>query len=234
MYLSSSEMENGEVITPVGVVKAIFVPQLCANLLSVSELNRRGAGVHFLPTPQKSEIRFNGERFGVSLVGNLYQVDEACCYLSTENIADLWHQRLGHLNFPAVVSYYLKRFGINISQPNSSFCRICAEATIRQRNYKLRNSLDLISGKVHSDIGGPVEESHKGFKYWITLIFEDNKYIKVEFLKKKSDAVNKILFVLKKFQTRGVGIAIFRSDGGPEYQSIKIQDFFQQTGVEHT
>jgi hypothetical protein len=223
----------GQVSTPIGVVEALYVPHLCANLLSVSQLNRSGAGVHFLPLPQKSEIRYNGQRFGVSLVGNIFQVDEACSYLSTQNELDLWHQKLGHLNYPAVVAY-LKRFGTKISNPPNSFCRVCAEAKLSERKFQSRDESQMSAGKMHSDMGGPVECSHEGFMYWITFLMENSRYVKVAFLKKKSDAVEKIIQTIKSFQAnKGCGISIFRSDGGGEYKSLKVQEFFADSGIEH-
>src|SRR3569623_1725194 len=102
-------------------------------------LNREGTDVLFLHIPLKSEIRRNGQKFGLSLVGNIYQVDEVSAFLATQNIADLWHQRLGHLNYPVTISF-LKRHGISVPQTNSNFCRVCAEAKIYQRNYRRRSS----------------------------------------------------------------------------------------------
>ena len=104
----------GQVLTPIGQLEALFVPQMCANLLSVSQLNKSGASISFLP--EKSEIHYAGQKFSVSLVGNIFQVDEICYYHS--DISDslsLWHQKLGHLNFPAVISF-LKRFGIRVDK----------------------------------------------------------------------------------------------------------------------
>ena len=60
---------SGQVITPLGRLGAIFVPQLCANLLSVHQLNLSGASICFLPN--FAEIRFNGKAYPVSMTGNI-------------------------------------------------------------------------------------------------------------------------------------------------------------------
>ncbi len=86
----------GQVITPIGQLGALYVPQMCANLLSVSQLNKSGARISFLP--EKSEIHYAGQKFSVNLVGNIYQVDEICCFHSdVSDHLSLWHQKLGHL-----------------------------------------------------------------------------------------------------------------------------------------
>ncbi len=220
---------SGQVTTPIGTLMAIYVPQLCANLLSVHQLNQDGASVSF--HPQKAEICIAGQRFSVSTVGNIFQVDEASCYFATHNEYDLWHQKLGHLNFPAVISY-LKRFGIKFDRPPSSFCRVCAEAKLKESNFVHRElrSRDAI----HSDIGDTSTRSNDGCRYWITFIHEGTRLAKVFYLKKKSEAADRIIQAVKFFQNaKKFGVAVFRSDGGGEYESVKVQSFFRESGIDH-
>ncbi len=61
---------SGPVNTPIGIVEALFVPQLCANLLSVHELNSMGASVCFFP--DGAEIFYQSKRFSVSVIGNIF------------------------------------------------------------------------------------------------------------------------------------------------------------------
>lgn len=227
---------SGQVTTPLGTLTALFVPHMSANLLSVSQLNQAGASVCFLP--EKSEIRYQGRRFGVSLVSNIFQVDELCCLHSTTSDSGellLWHQKLGHLNLPAVTSY-LKRFGIVVPKGSGNFfCRVCAQAKLAERHFKTRTQrATSVLGRVHSDIGGPLELSSDGFRYWITFLDETSRFAVVEYLRHKSDAVTKCMEVLKRFTSfKSYGVAIFRSDGGGEYQSVALQDFFKQNGIQH-
>lgn len=220
---------SGQVTTPIGILTAIYVPQLCANLLSVHQLNQDGASVSF--HPQKAEICYAGQRFSVSTVGNIFQVDEASCFFATQNEYDLWHQKLGHLNFPAVIAF-LKRFGITFDKPPSSFCRICAEAKLSESKFIHR---ELCSrDAIHSDIGDTSTRSNDGFRYWITFIHEGARLAKVFYLKRRSDAADRIVEAVKFFQNaKKFGIAVFRSDGGKEYESIKVQTFFRESGIEH-
>jgi hypothetical protein len=222
----------GAVATPIGTLDALYVPNLCVNLMSVSQLNSIGASVSFLPN--MSEIRLNGQRFGVSVIGNIFQVDEVCNFSSHENEIYLWHQKLGHLNFPAVISF-LKRFGIKYELPKNLFCRICAEAKLSEQKFRNRDDkLTVILGRLHSDMGGPIDPSYDGFIYWIIFIDEASRYCKVYFLKRKSEAVQAVLEICRQLQkSSGCGISIFRSDGGGEYQSLKVQEFFKAEGIQH-
>jgi len=65
---------SGQVTTPLGRLRAIFVPNLCANLLSVHQLNLSGASVCFLPN--HAEIRLDGKTFPVTMIGNIFQLEE--------------------------------------------------------------------------------------------------------------------------------------------------------------
>jgi hypothetical protein len=224
----------GQVITPIGQLEAIYVPQLCANLLSVSQLNKAGASVSFLP--EKSEIMFSGRRFPVNLVGNIFQIDEMYCFHS--NIPEelhIWHQKLGHLNFPAVISY-LKRFGIQLDKRVSNlFCRTCAQAKLSERRFHSRDSvMKTILGRVHSDIGGPIPRSHEGYCLWVTFLDESSRYAEIRCMKSKAEASSIAQDVLRMLQAKkNCGMSFFRTDGGAEYQSIELQQYLKESGIEH-
>jgi transposase InsO family protein len=87
---------------------------------------------------------------------------------------------------------------------------------------------------LHSDIGGPIEPSYAGFTYWITFLDEGSRRCKTKYLKRKSGAKQVIPEIIRKLQrSSGRVFAIFRSDGGSEYQSIPVQEFFESEGIEH-
>ena len=129
---------SGQVTTPIGKVDALFVPGLCANLLSVLELNTMGANVCFFPN--NAEINYRGKLFGVSVIGNIFRLDEVShCYFSSQNTLNLWNQRLGHLNLEAVKSY-LSRFDIRCNKPDDLLCHTCSEAKLTRSKFIHRNN----------------------------------------------------------------------------------------------
>ena len=161
----------GQVVTPLGRLRAMYVPNLCANLLSVHQLNKIGAGISFLP--EGAEIRFQGKRYPVSSFNNIFQLDEVLAsFYSIYHELDVWHQRMGHLNFPTVISF-LKRFGMTFEKPQSPFCKICIQAKQPEKKFMRRDSYSKKPlERVHSDIGGPIDKSYEGYQYWITFIDE--------------------------------------------------------------
>ena len=223
---------SGQVTTPLGRLRAIFVPNLCANLLSVHQLNLSGASVCFLPN--HAEIRLDGKTFPVTMIGNIFQLEELCCASIHTDDLQIWHQRLGHLHYDAVV-LYLRRFGIECSKVSDAPCKVCIQAKLCEKKFKSRshysqNKLE----RIHSDIGGPIQPSYDGYKYWITYIDEYSRFAKVELLSSKSEAASATISNLKNLKNVAqCGISIFRSDGGAEYQSITLQQYFDEQGINH-
>jgi hypothetical protein len=225
----------GQIITPLGVLSdALFVPHLCANLISVSQLLEIGAFVTFLPN--KSEIQLNGMIYPVTCKRNIFHIEEICHLTTTaDNEIDLWHQKLGHLSYPTIISF-LKRFGIHLKQPDQHhICKICMEGKLNEKRFQHRkNYLIQVLGRIHSDTSGRMVKSLDGYLYWITFIDETSRFVKVKYLKNKSEAEKIITETLKEFQNlKKYGIAIFRSDGGGEYVNTSVENFLKKEGIQH-
>jgi len=76
----------------------------------------------------------------------------------------MWHQRLGHLHYDAVV-LYLRRFGIECSKVSDATCKVCIQAKRCEKKFKSKSSHYSKNklGRIHSDIGGPIQPSYDGF-----------------------------------------------------------------------
>jgi len=227
----------GQVATVIGQIDALYVPQLCANLLSVHQLNQSGASVCFRPT--ESQITYGGRRFKISMQDQIFVLGaEECCYLSAtsvpENPLNLWHQKLGHLNYPATASF-IQRFGISVPKSSSIFCRICAEAKLVEKKFKSRKDYATTPlYRLHSDLCGPFDRSHDGYLYFVTLVDEKSRFAVVDAIKTKSEASSKIQSAMSKLKNKtGLSIGILRSDGGGEYNSQSLQDFLRDNYIEH-
>lgn len=79
----------------------MLVPELCANLLSVSQLTAKGLRVEF--TDQRCWIMTKGGE-GVataSKVNGMYRIDlaktEVACMAKNSITQLMWHRRLGHI-----------------------------------------------------------------------------------------------------------------------------------------
>lgn len=77
----------------------LYVPKLCANLLSVSQLVKRGNTIKFDKDGCKL-YRSDGELIGTAdLVDNIYKLKRmrSHSFLSKSDEQDLWHRRFGHV-----------------------------------------------------------------------------------------------------------------------------------------
>lgn len=95
------------------------------------------------------------------------------------------------------------------------------------------------------DVGGPVQPvSEVGFRYWITLVDHYKSHVWVLLAKKKSHVQGLIKAWLKHveahFRTQIANcefcagwIRFFGTDGGGEFTSKQMEDYFRREGIIH-
>lgn len=175
------------------------VPEITANLLSVSKIVARGHKVIFtnngvevfnrngilIATGDHKDGLFplrqiQRERKTLSCVDNKVSVSED---------SDIWHRRMGHLNHTSLNK--LKdglASGINFSQRNNEDCKTCAKGKLARLKFTKNGSrANDILECVHSDICGPMKiNSIGGSRYFMTFIDDKTRKFFIYFLKSKS------------------------------------------------
>ena len=175
--------------------KVLYVPKLTCNLFSVKAATQQGNLVKF--GSSKCWIR-NGEGnlLGMgSLNGSLYhlncepvlavteQASTAC-----EHNADLWHQRLGHVNAKYLIDLSQREMVTGMKLPNEaqlSFCEGCVEGKMHRQPFKSVGESHHSSRKlqlVHSDVYGPMDESLGGKRYFVSFIDDYSRCCAVYFI----------------------------------------------------
>lgn len=219
----------------------LYVPELTTNLLSVSQIIKKGGQVKF---NRKGCLIFNKNNVVVataSLVNNMYRLDikSEHAYLSEVDKQDmyLWHQRMGHLNFENLEKLVDNTEGVQFSKKNKNItCVTCLQG--KQTRLPLKQSetcTTKVLQLVHSDICGPMETSSLGgARYFMTLIDDYSKKVFVYFLHKKSDAFEKF----KEFKSQvekqlECSIKCLRSDNGLEYMNANFCEFLKAAGIVH-
>jgi hypothetical protein len=142
--------------------------------------------------------------------------------------------RHGHLN------------GITSLTGMPEFCEACVLGKMKKQPFPRsrtvpRGPLDIVS----CDVGGPVQPiSEGGFRYWITLVDHYKFHVWVLLAKKKSH-VRGLIRAWRKhveahFRTqianwefRAGWIRFFRTDGGGEFTSKQMEDYFRREGIIH-
>lgn len=222
------------------VRKVLFIPELSANLLSVSQLTKSGCKVEFTDTGCNIYNVNKNLVATAKLTNNMYKLNTVTgnAY-AVINKSDLttWHKRMGHLNMADVKRLELCAEGISISnKENNTICIPCCEAKQTRLPFPSSGSrANALLEIIHTDLCGPMETlSAGGGKYFITFIDDYSRKVYVYFLKNKLD----IKSVFEKFKVEvenelGKKIKILRSDNGKEFCNKELSNFLAASGIKH-
>lgn len=229
-------------INHIQVRDILYVPQLSTNLLSVSQLAKNGCQVIFNKTG--CEI-YNKQKQLVAtarLTNNMYKLNtfKGNAFMSTSESQslDVWHRRMGHLNYNDVCRLPLCTDGIKISNTdeNRNNCIPCLKGKQTKHPFKsigTRASAPLEI--IHSDLCGPMEvPSMGGARYFISFIDDYSRNVNVYFLKNKSN-VKEIFQMYKNEMENHLErkIKILRTDNGLEYLNNQMFKYLTDLGIKH-
>lgn len=226
----------------IAVKNVMHVPDLAVNLLSVSQIVKRGNSVVFnsegcsVYNNDDEKVLWCKERGGVYCVNS----DDEKCFLMNKQISALtWHRRLGHANYQV-----MKRMragaveGVMFSDDETeiSQCEICAKGKQTKLPFKRSEteSSDVLQ-LVHSDLMGPQNTRSLGHAiYLLTFIDDFSRKVFVYFLKKKDETFAKFVeFKAYIEKQTGKRIKTLRSDNGGEYMSNVFDLFLKKHGIKH-
>ena len=149
--------------------------------------------------------------------------------------SDLWHLRLGHLNFGALKNMMNLELIPKYAIDKKSKCQVCVTAKqTRKPFHNVVRDSDLLD-LVHSDIcefGGVLTKDH--CRYFITFIDDCSRYCYVYLLKHKDEALDKFIMYKNEAETQiGKVLKRLRSDRGGEYTSTLFNEFCANNGIVH-
>ncbi len=193
----------------------------------------------------KDHKEYNILAEGVRTSDNCYVIDPHSqqgdtCLLTQKDETNLWHQRLGHLNFRDLAR--LSKKGIvkdlpKLSKVDNPICKGCQmgsklESLIRKLHLLgTTRPLELL----HMDLAGPTRmESLGGKKYFMVVVDDFSRYTWVAFLREKSKAFNEFLNICKRIQVeKDLTIKRIQSDHGREFENHKFSNWCEELGVKH-
>lgn len=221
-----------------------FVPDITANLLSVSRIVARGHKVIFTNNgvqvfnPSGALIATGDHKDGLFPLRQMTKNPKILSCVDNKD-SNLWHRRMGHLNQASLNK--LKdglASGIDFSHRNIEDCKTCAKGKLARLKFPKNGSraTDFLE-IVHSDICGPMEiDSIGGSRYFITFIDDKTRRIFIYFLKSKSAEEVTSRFVefvnLAERQT-DKKVKILRTDNGKEYLNELFQKYLKKNGIIH-
>lgn len=227
--------------TDITINNVLLVPEICANLLSVSAMVNKGLRLTFDSHGCIVQDEKSGKEVATASEENgLYKLNASnrsqCGFLTPkDDFATLWHRRLGHVGFEQ-----LRRMSADLSIPHEisqiSPCEICilgkhARQPFPESNSKSKSVLEII----HSDVCGPMQmRSLQSSRYFVTFIDDFSRKVFVYGIEKKSMVVDIFKdFKMKAELQTGKKIQILRSDNGTEYCNRTMAEFLRSTGILH-
>lgn len=223
----------------VTIEDVLYVPDLGANLLSISQIIRRNKKVVFNTNgcnvfDENNKLVATGK-----LVEGMYKLctpTNQRVYLASESSTfETWHQRLGHLNQQSMEKMKSDGF-INFNNSVQLNCVACAQGKHAKFKFPKEGSRasDILE-IVHTDLCGPMEvKSNAGSMYVLTFTDDCSRKVFTYFLKNKSLVFETFVNFKKLVENQtGKKIKILRSDNGGEFVNKKMFDYLTKCGIKH-
>jgi hypothetical protein len=190
--------------------EVLYVEGLKANLLSISQFCDNDLVVQF----SKEECSIF-DAHGKWLMGgdrtsdNCYGITptmQTKCHKTSVDIGELWHQRLGHLNYHDLIKIAKKEVVSDLPKLNYLEKGKCGPC---QLGKQTRNPHKKTSGirttrtleLLHMDLMGPTRTASLGGKKYILVVVDDySRYTWIRLLKEKSEAFDQATILFKQMQ----------------------------------
>jgi hypothetical protein len=147
----------------------------------------------------------------------------------------LWHLRLGHLNYGDMDKLQYMANGVRFSSvAQNSMCVSCCKGKMSARPFAGHNvKAKKPFGVVYADLWGPVTCSMQGNKYALLLVDEASTYTWVYFMHNKSQASDFIIEFILQQDRQGNKVQVLRTDNGGEFMSSQFKHFLKEKGIQH-
>jgi len=214
---------------------AIFYPTLCIiqdlatkRILGIGKEHR---GLYFLMNKSLEQMDSKLQ----DIIQNLSRTEHLGLVVTSNGIQhtssfERWHKRLGH----APYSKLQHLPNVEVKNTINKVCIVCPMAKLTKLPYQPSYSrCTEICEMIHIDIWGPYRvPTHKGYRYFLTLIDDCTRTTWVYLLKYKSQALATLQqfmsLVATQFQAK---IKCIRSDNALEFHSDSCQAFFSNHGI---
>jgi hypothetical protein len=160
------------------------------------------------------------------------------CNKETKDDSELWHQRLGHLNFTDMLKITGKDIVKDLPKMEKIGKGICGSCQLGKQTraaHKKTSSIQTSKNLelLHMDLMGPTRTASLGGRRYIQVIVDDfSRHTWAIPLRKKSDAFDAAQHLFKKIQVeQNCQIMRIRSDHGREFKNSKFEEFCLSYGI---
>ncbi|KAK4857018.1 hypothetical protein QYF36_023722 [Acer negundo] len=225
---------------------ALFVDGLKANLISISHISDEGLSVLF-SKDDCSILLPNGQNLlkGMRSSDNCYclEVRIVSNNVSMDEQFELWHERLGHMNFRDLRT--LGKFNCVRDLPKirkkangvSGPCQQGKQTKIMHKKGKYLSTKEPLE-LLHMDLIGHMQTEGLGGKRYIFVCVDNfSRFTWTYFLREKSETFDKFKMLCTKIQNEMnsniKSIKRIRSDHGREFENVSFETYYGSVGISH-
>jgi transposase InsO family protein len=149
----------------------------------------------------------------------------------------MWHQRFGHVGYSGLKKLLKGNLvdGFNLDvQTAKPDCVACTEAKQHVEPFPKSVKRRTEPGELtHIDVWGKYAiRSINGNQYYILFVDDAKRYVTMDFLKEKSDAVQAVIIYLAHLITQGRKPKGIQMDCGKEFVNEKLKTWCNERGIE--
>jgi hypothetical protein len=225
--------------------EALYVEGLKANILSINQFCDNDLMVQFSKREcnifdNSGKWLMGGERTANNCYGlpGLTADPQIFCNKATIDDSELWHQRLGHLNFIDMLEIASKEIVKDLPKVEKTGKGICGSCQLGKQTRAAHKKTSCIHTSrnlelLHMDLMGPTRTASLGGRRYILVIVDDfSRYTWAIPLWEKFDAFDATQHLFKKIQVeQNCQIMRIRSDHGREFKNSKFEEFCLSYGI---
>lgn len=223
------------------IVKDVLcIPNICANLMSVSQMAKQGKTLVFNDVNCRIFDKNAKLLASAPLVDDLYRLscttEQSAAALTATANRNLWHRRMGHACETNLNRIKSSVEGFDLPNGVLDPCTICAQGKQTRASFKdIGNRAKEILQIIHTDVCGPMStKSLGGSRYLLTFVDDFSRKVFVYPIKRKEEVFNTFLAFKKLIENQlGSTIKILRSDNGKEFCNDKFKIFMKNHGIVH-
>lgn len=155
--------------------------------------------------------------------------------MSKQDIARLWHIRLGHSHPDVVIKFLNVHKSLDLSRRDFTPCDSCELGKLSQHpsTSPFHRSPGVLN-MIHSDIMGPIHPpTPSGAQYILTFVDDHTRHNVIYLLRCKSETFGRFKQYKALMESRmNAKIVKLKSDRGGEYSSTEFMHYLSENGIQ--
>ncbi|XP_022866024.1 uncharacterized protein LOC111385832 [Olea europaea var. sylvestris] len=224
------------------ISNVLYVDGLKSNLLSISQICDDDFEVSFVQKrctvyDSSGGVVHEGVRTSDNCYGVLPNSNYVCRSVKID-VSELWHKRLGHLNYKSLEQLAKKELVDGLPKIGPSENVVCGPCQLGKQLKGSHKKTTKILTKIpleliHMDLMGPSRTESLGGKRYILVVVDNfSRFTWIELLREKSDACNLIKSLCKWLSNElNLKVSRMRSDHGKEFENFNLESFCMDEGI---